>query len=210
MNTVELDDPEPGPEPGPRPGAGSRLSRTVWVALSLLCVVGGFVLLGRPGTPEPGPAPSASPAPVVVRPPGPGQRQYLGVSTICGVVTDHRTRMAITFAVSNVSRYDVSIDAVRPVLPLRGLRPQPATGGGDCSAPGRQPVPGPIRAGQIRYFTLHFALPKTCPAPYPVFVRITFRAGGFTETSYSILENDLAVPDFAACPVTTTLPQPKA
>jgi hypothetical protein len=206
METVELDDPEPGPPPGP----GAGLPWGLWVALGLAGLIGAFVLLGRTGTADQPPTPVVSSAPAILQPPpGPGQRQYLGVTAICGIATDHRTRLSVTFEVSNVSRYDVSIDTMRSVLPLDGLRPQPVTSGGNCAKPGRAAVPGLLGAGRTRYFTAHFALPKTCPAPYPVFVRINFRAGGFSETSFSILENDLAVPDFDACPVTTTLPQPK-
>jgi hypothetical protein len=213
MDIVELDATEPGPEPGSRPGAGPRLSGRGRLGLILVVVAalaGAFVLLGRTPAADEAPTPVPSTAPAFLKPPpGPGQRQYLAVTAICGVATDRRTTMAITFEVSNVSRYDVTIDAVRSVLPLPGLRPQPATAGGSCPKPGRQPVAGPIRAGRLRYFTLHFGLPKTCPAPNPVFVRITFHAAGFAESNYSILEPDLAVPEFDACPVTTTLPQPK-
>jgi hypothetical protein len=210
MDTTEPDG-ELGTDGGHGGAAGSPPPSTnllVWVALAVICVVGGFLLLGRGGpwqVPDPKSisSPPSSPIPALpMASPGPGQRQYLGVARICGAMTDHRTKLSISFEVENVSSYDVTITSVKSVLPLGGLRPAGFTAGGDCVNPGTSPVTGLIAAERSRYFTLNFALPKNCPAAAAVLVRINFTALGFHETSLSMLESDLAVPDFDSCPKT--------
>ena len=156
-----------------------------------------------PLTHQNGPKPSRRP--IVARATGPDQRQYVGVTMICPAVTDHRTRLAVTFQLSNVSDSDVFVTSVRSVLPLHGLRPRgPATAGGSCPNPANLAARGLISPEQSRFYTLNFALPKNCPAPYPVQVRINFRADGFAGTSLSLLLSDLSVLDFDNCPTTVS------
>jgi hypothetical protein len=122
------------------------------------------------------------------------------VTRICGPITDGRRRLAISFEVSNVSPVPVTVASVAAALPQRGLRQLgPATRGGSCDLAGTLAMAGLIPAGRSDFYTLTFALPKTCPARYPVQVRINFAAAGFAETSLSILYTDLSVPDFEAC-----------
>jgi hypothetical protein len=190
----------------------SRVNPLVWVVLAVVGLVAGLLVLGH-GSPEPsssepsslpsthqnGPKPSGRP--IVRLPTGPNQRQYVGVTSICPAVTDHRKRLAVTFEVSNVSRSDVFITSVRSVLPLRGLRPRgPATAGGSCAQPENLLARGLIAPEQSQFFTLAFTLPKQCPAPYPVQVRVGYKADGFVGTSLSLLLSDLSVLDFDSCP----------
>jgi hypothetical protein len=197
---------------GPDREGRSRINPLLWVALALVCLVAGFFVLGRmapdpasattpplPSTHQNGPKPSARPSSTL--PSGPNQRQYLGVTLICPAVTDGRKRLAVTFQVSNVSNSDVFVTSVRSVLPMRGLRPlgQPA-GGGSCANPAKLLARGLISPQESQFYTLTFALPKICPAPYPVQVKIDFKADGFPGTSLSLLLSDLSVLDFDTCP----------
>jgi hypothetical protein len=189
-----------------------RINPVVWVALALVCVVAGFFVLGRtaadpatartsplPSTHQNGPKPSARPSSNL--PTGPNQRQYIGVTLICPAVTDGRKRLAVTFQVSNVSDSDVFVISVRGVLPMRGLRPLGrSTGGGSCAKPAQLMARGLISPQQSQFYTLTFALPKVCPAPYPIQVKIGFKADGFEGTSLSLLLSDLSVLDFDTCP----------
>lgn len=198
MNIEQLDlgDPRPPDDPG----RGARVNPLLWLVLVLFAIVAGVLLVGR-GTSEPPPVPPPTSARQVLPPaPGPDQRQYLGVSTICGPVTDGRRTLAVSFEVSNVSQSPVTIDTVTGVLPEGGLRQRgPATRGGNCEKPGRLAPAAVIDAGQREYYTLRFTLPRSCPARYPVQVRIGFGAAGFAETSLSILYTDLSVPEFTTC-----------
>lgn len=195
----------------------SGINPVVWVALALVCLVAGFLVLGRmapdpasakssplPSTHQNGPKPSPRLSSTV--PAGPNQRQYIGVTLICPAVTDGRKRLAVTFQVSNVSNSDVFVTSVRSVLPMHGLRPlgQP-TGGGSCANPANLLAGGLISPGQNHFYTLTFALPKICPAPYPVQVNIGFKADGFYGTSLSMLLSDLSVLDFDTCPTPKSL-----
>jgi hypothetical protein len=173
MDVEELGQEEPQSEAGGR--GRSRINPLVWVALALGCLVAGFLVLS-PGSPGPSSTeplplthqngPKPSPRPIVARPTGPDQRQYVGVTMICPAVTDHRKRLAVTFQLSNVSESDVFVTSVRSVLPLHGLRPRgPATAGGSCPNPANLAARGLISPEQSRFYTLNFALPNNCPAP---------------------------------------------
>jgi hypothetical protein len=215
----ELGPEEMGPEElGPRdvyPIRPAQVGPLVWVAIALAALGAGFFVLGQDGTRpsadrRPDPAPSAGPsggpsagppAPAWLPPrPGPNQRQFLGVTAICSPVTDGSKRLAASFEVTNVSEDRVSVDSVTGVLPEGGLRQRgPVTLGGSCSRPGTLPPVEALPAGESRYYTLTFDLPKSCPARYPVLVRVEFAAAGFAETSLSLLYSDLSVPDFKTC-----------
>jgi hypothetical protein len=200
MNIEQLDlGDQPPPVDGP--GRPVRINPLVWVAIAVAALVGGFLVLGGRGAPTPDRLPT--PTPTLAQPtrsPGPNERQYLGVTRICGPITDGRRRLAISFQVSNVSPVPVTVDSVMAILPLRGLRQLgPAARGGSCDLAGTRPMAGVIPAGRSDFYTLTFALPKTCPAGYPVQVRIDYGAAGFAETSLSILYSDLSVPDFDTC-----------
>jgi len=200
MNIEQLDLEDQRP-PDDDPGRSARVNPLVWVAIALAALVGGFLLLGGGGALAPDRLPAPAPA-LSSRPPGPNERQYLGVTRICGPVTDGRRRLAISFEVSNVSPVPVTVNSVAALLPQGGLRQLgPAARGGSCDLAGKLALGGSIPAGQSDFYTLTFALPKTCPARYPVQVRIGFGANGFTETSLSLLYSDLSVPDFDACSV---------
>jgi len=122
------------------------------------------------------------------------------VTTICAPVTDGLRRLSVSFEVSDVSAYPVQLTAVDGVLPDGGLRRHgPATRGGSCRKPGDQPLAGRVEPGQSVFYTLVFDLPKTCPARYPIQVRVRYAAGGFTESLLSLLYSDLSVPDFDSC-----------
>jgi hypothetical protein len=214
---IEAVDAEELRPPDPDPDGPSRLGAPVWVAVAAVAVVSGFLVLGhgqRSADEVPGPNPTTASAPEPTWPSNlspwrPGQRQYLGVTRICGPVTDGRRRLAVSFEVSNISGYQVQIQSVVGVLPEGGLRQHgPATLGGNCVTPGSQPLRTAIPGDQSRFYTLTFDLPKTCPARYPILVRIGFAARELPESSLSLLESDLSVPEFATCGAAGTVPKP--
>jgi hypothetical protein len=198
---------------GPRsshadPGRPPRLGALVWVALAAVAVLAGFLVLGSDGqeSADDGPDPAPTATATSPSPWRPGQRQYLGVTRICGPVTDGRRTLAISFEVSNISPSPVEIQSVVGVLPEGGLRQRgPATRGGSCNAPGTQSLRTVLLGDRSRFYTLTFDLPKSCPARYPVLVRIGFTARDLKESSLSLLQSDLSVPEFDTCgPAETT------
>jgi hypothetical protein len=204
---MDIEQPDELRPPDADPGGPSRIGAPVWLALAAVALVAGFLVLGQDGQRSadggPGPVPStaaADPGPTSLAPWRPGQRQYLGVTRICGPVTDGRRMLAISFEVSNISASEVEIQSVLGVLPEGGLRQRgPATRGGSCSTPGTLSLRTVLAGDRSRFYTLTFDLPKTCPARYPVLVRINFTARGLKESSLSLLQSDLSVPEFDTC-----------
>jgi hypothetical protein len=125
---------------------------------------------------------------------------------ICPIVTDHRQTIAITFVLENVTPVHLTIAKVMPVLPLKGLRP---TGVvleyGLCNE--RVPNPGlpepQLGAGGTVLVTLNFALPDSCPAPYPVLLRVTMTIDGQRRVEDLPLLTDLAGVRFDTCKTVT-------
>jgi hypothetical protein len=197
IEQFDLEGPSP---PANAPEAVVRVRPQVWVLGAVLALVAGLFVLGHGASPVPAPLPESAATGPAGPTPGPGQRQYVAVSAICGPVTDRRATLAVSFEVSNVSPSSVNVEAVTGVLPDGGLRQRGlAARGGSCARPGSREPTGTIPAGQSRFFTLTFDLPRSCPARYPVQVQIDFIARGFAESSLSLLYGDLSVPDFDTC-----------
>jgi hypothetical protein len=159
--------------------------------------------------------PSASSAPsgsVAAAPPGPTDPTaavlaqiggYVSVGEVCKPVTDGRSALTVRFLLRNVTGLPEQLARVSPELPMGGLRPRGTTvQQGTCakptgkpSAPARNPLP----AGGSLVVSLHFALPKSCPAPYPVQAVVTVGIAGVQRSDTVALYTDLGTLKFDLC-----------
>ncbi|MDX6211317.1 MAG: hypothetical protein QOF82_404 [Frankiales bacterium] len=171
--------------------------------------------------PIPAASPTSSPHPsgtLVSDLPGPGaldptqaalarQTGWVQAHDICPIVTDHRASIAITFILENITPVHLTIAKVMPVLPLKGLRP---TGVelhyGLCNdRVGSPGLPQPqLGAGGTVLVTLNFALPDSCPAPYPVLLRVIMTIDGQRRVEDLPLLSDLGGVRFDSCKTVTT------
>jgi hypothetical protein len=135
-----------------------------------LLVVRGAV---RSPDPEPAPTPTATstaaPDPVATADES-GLAGPLAVGAVC-THTDGTHSLSVQFQIQNIGVGRVTVLAVRPVLPIGGLRPGKVTlpRSPDCGTPaartGRSTVLPP--GGRVGA-QLDFGLPSECPGPYPV------------------------------------------
>jgi hypothetical protein len=131
--------------------------------------------------------------------PAPGENLTLG--TVCPAATDHRTTLAISFELLNLTANDVTVIGVTPRLPLGGLRARgPTTAGGSCRKPGADAAGGLITAGQKRLFTMRFRLPKVCPTPLPVQAAVRLTVDQMVGTTTVPVLSDLGSVEFDSCP----------
>jgi hypothetical protein len=178
-----------------------------WTAIAVVCVLAGvvFLVLRGPGEPVAGPQPLPTPSSDLASASdlalfaNPGQR--LLIASTCPPVTDGRRALAVSFELQNIGSIDVTLVAVKPVLPLRGLRVLgPATAGGTCERPGAQAPGGLLSPGAKQLITMRFGLPKRCPQPYPVQARVRLRANQMVGTTTATVHNDLGEVNFDTCP----------
>jgi hypothetical protein len=126
---------------------------------------------------------------------------YVLAHDICPIVTDHRTTMEISFVLENITPVRVIITRVTPVLPLKGFRP---TGVelqfGLCKDRAKPALLEPrLAAGGAVLVTLSFALPDTCPAPYPILLRVMLTIDGQRRVEDLPLLSDLGGVRFDTC-----------
>jgi hypothetical protein len=199
----ELNQGEPDEEP-------TGLSPLAWMAIGVICLLGGvlFMLFRVDAEPVAEPSPSTA---VALPNPGPSlgpnqtstfnPNQQLGLGRICPAVTDGRKRLAVSFNLVNISTSEVTLMDVEPQLPMGGLRPSgPNTGGGTCEHPGRRAPGGLLFPGDTQLITLRFRLPKECPQPYPVQAQLSLRVSQMVGTTTVAIYNDLGDVVFDSCP----------
>lgn len=139
------------------------------------------------GAPDQQPSPAPTPAPRrhdPVPPSVPTARDWVAVSSVCPVETDHRRRLTVRFVLVNASQRPVTVQSVRPRLPLGGLRPRGTwVGGGDCHRLAPQVPGGPVPPGGQRLVMMSFRLPRECPGPLSVHARTRLGRDGTTQTA---------------------------
>jgi hypothetical protein len=128
---------------------------------------------------------------------------YVSVGEVCAPVTDGRTTLTVRFLLRNVTGLPEQLLTVTPELPMGGLRPRgTAVQGGTCADPVGTPAPPSRNAmpeGGTLVVSLSFALPKTCPAPYPVQAVVTVAIGGVQRLDTVALYTDLGTVKFDLC-----------
>jgi hypothetical protein len=136
-----------------------------------------LVVRGAVRSPDPAPAPTPTPTGTSTRTPEPvvtanesGLAGPLAVGAVC-THTDGTRSLTVQFQIENIGVGRVTVLAVRPVLPIGGLRPGKVTlpRSPDCGTPaahtGNSTV---LEPGDRVGAQLAFGLPTGCPAPYPV------------------------------------------
>jgi hypothetical protein len=153
--------------------------------------------------PAPTSVPVQMPAPPGVPTPG------LSLGDVCRPVRPSGpSALDVSFSLRNNSSATVTLSAVEAKLPLAGLRERGySVRSGACGQAGRPLTDNrtgpanPVRVPPATYVvaTLHFALPATCPAPYPVQAVITERHGEASiSTEYPLLADLGGIP-FTTC-----------
>jgi hypothetical protein len=130
---------------------------------------------------------------------------YVTVGEVCKPVTDGRNTLTVRFLLRNVTGLPEQLVGVSPELPMGGLRPRgAAVQRGTCAHATGKPAPpaqNPMPAGGTLVVSLHFALPKSCPAPYPVQAVVTVGIGGALRMDTVALYTDLGSVHFDLCKV---------
>jgi hypothetical protein len=186
-----------------------RRGRTVlFVLVAAAVAVGGVVALRRGVdravlTPAPTSIAAQLPAPPGVPTPG------LSLGDVCRPVRPTGpSGLDVSFSLRNNSSAAVTLTNVEPKLPLAGLKERGySVRDGNCEQTGRPLAdnrtaaaePVQVQPATFVVATLHFALPPTCPQPYPVQTVITERHGVVSvSTDYPLLPDLSGVP-FATC-----------
>lgn len=102
----------------------------------------------------------------------------LAIGALCAPQTDHHTSLALPFTLLPRGDQKVTLESVRPVLPLDGLTLLATElSSGSCGTPGTTTGPPPLAVTAQLLVTFTFSLPPTCPQPLPVGVRLDARQG---------------------------------
>lgn len=128
---------------------------------------------------------------------------YVSVDQVCSPVTDGRRSLTVRFLLRNATQLDERLLWVSPELPMGGLRfVKSDEQRGTCAHPIGKPVPfthQPLPVGGSIIVGLHFALPDSCPAPYPVQAVVTVGIGGAERLDSVTLYSDLGAVKFKLC-----------
>lgn len=182
-------------------GRGDReplMPRRARVALGAgVLVVAALVALSRlGGAGGPGPPPTPSPT---ASSPAPAS-DWVRVTSVCPVETDHLRRLTVRFVLTNLSLQPVTIESVRPVLLAGGLRLHSTwVGGGDCHRLAPQVAAGPVPAGGHRLALMSFRIPPECPGPLSVAARAWLRRDGVARSAELPTLVVLSGATFASC-----------
>jgi hypothetical protein len=171
-------------------GAGA-LTLAALVGLTRL---GGAPLTDPPLTPRPSPAggPLLLPAPVSL--------DWVRVASVCAVETAGARRLTVRFVLVNASSRPLTIESVRPVQLLGGLRSSGTwIGGGDCHRLAPQVAAGPVPPGATRLVMLRFRLPRECPGPVMVAARARLSRDSVAQSAHLPSLVMLDASDFASC-----------
>lgn len=153
----------------PAPSRRARLALTAAVAVLVAAV--GLPALRAGVRPPAVPGPAALPYPAVVPTSPLPQVPALQVQEVCPVVTDHRRTVDVSFLLFNASAGVVTLESVRPLLPLPDLlRPvgAPLVRRGGCAGTGEATPRRTLVPRDALLITFRFAIPGGCPAPAPV------------------------------------------
>jgi hypothetical protein len=198
-----------GPERDPRRTPRWLRALVVLTVLSVVAFVAGRAVDSP--APAPGPSPTAVAGPTTSSPTPSGPRASsdaalfagpLSVGAICPH-TDGSTELQVQFQIENIGSTRLAVLAVRPVLPIGGLRPRAVTfpRSPSCGTPAARTGPSTVLdPGDRVGVQLAFRLPAECPAPYPVQADIDLRQGGRRTTERVPLLPDLGSIHFDTCP----------
>ncbi|MBV9293418.1 MAG: hypothetical protein JO222_13295 [Frankiales bacterium] len=186
-------------------GAGRWSTRRRWaaavLALLLVTVVVGVRLAGhRHPAAAPALPPPVAPLPSDIRPPTsvPGS---VFIEHLAGcTTTDHRHRLTLAFAVTNLGRRPLQLVAATPhVLGGTLLLDQVRIGAGPCAAVGDD-RPRRLQSAGTAVVAMSFRLGLGCPHDASVLARMTFRRSGLLLHADSAQLADLSAISFQQCP----------
>jgi hypothetical protein len=203
------------PRPGwhlPRPGW--RLSRADWrlskgsavlAAVTLLVGLAAGYTAGyrhlRGGPPASGP-PTVQPAPNSAAPPPPLTALTPALTQNVGGCWARMGRdLQLGVQVTNQSPAQVTIDQIKAVLPLGGLRAISQQWGPCGALPALQELPGDVLApGASTWFTVTFKVLRGCPGPLPVQFTVEYDSNGQTAAAILPGFSDLSQVPYPGCP----------
>ena len=186
-------------------GAGDWSAHRRWVAavlvLLLVVVVVGVRLAGHRHTAAaPAPPPPVAPSPSDTRPPTPVAGSVFIEHLARCTRTDHRHRLTLAFAVTNLGRRPLQLVAATPqVLGGTLLLDQVRIGAGPCAAVGDDRARRLLSAGSA-VVAMSFRLGLGCPHDASVLARMTFRRSGLVLHAESTQLADLSAISFQQCP----------
>jgi hypothetical protein len=128
---------------------------------------------------------------------------YVSVSQVCAPLTDGRKTLTVRFQLTNATPLDETLMSITPELPMGGLHFQKSQlQRGSCTKPLGKPAAFasqhlPVHGSML--VELQFALPKSCPAPYPVQAVVTVGIGGQPRQDTVALYTDLGSVKFDLC-----------
>lgn len=128
---------------------------------------------------------------------------YVSVADICAPITDGRKTLTVRFLLTNATPLAEDLVWVSPELPMGGLVFTTSdVQRGTCSHPTGKPrgfetTALPVHGSVI--VAMHFTLPKSCPAPYPIQAVVTVRIGGKERLDTVALYTDLGTVKFDLC-----------
>jgi hypothetical protein len=193
------------PDPGRRSPWVQALAAVAVLAVALLAVRGAV----RSPDPAPAPTPTSTATGQPTRTPDPvvtagdaGLAGPLAVGAVCPH-TDGTHTLSVQFQIENIGVGRVTVLAVRPVLPIGGLRPGKVTlpRSPDCGTPAAHTGTSTVlEPGDRVGAQLDFGLPAGCPAPYPVEADVDLlMVGESPGTQQLLLLADLGGLDFTTC-----------
>jgi hypothetical protein len=152
------------------------------------------------------PRPAVTVTKLVTPPPSPPPGTFAFANSVleqatgaCSVQIGHKLQLGVQ--VANMTSDTVTLQAVKAVLPLGGLKQVSQTWTPCGSLPGLL-VPGPatLPAGASTWLTVTFQVQETCPAPYPVQFNVRYLTRGHAATASLPGLPDLGAVPYRGCP----------
>jgi len=116
----------------------------------------------------------------------------------CAVQVGNNLQLGLE--IMNYGRLTVTVDAIRAMFPLGGLRAI-SSGVGTCGAlPGSQIPPRPLLSpGQTEWIHITVAVRVTCPEPIPVWFKVRYASAGKTSSTVLAGFPDLGPVSYRHC-----------
>jgi hypothetical protein len=196
MGSMPVDEVAQGlqaPSRRPRPRWAWVAGAAVLVALGAWLVVrsGPMLPSGNPRAPAAVRSPSTVAVPLVA----------VGVPNTCPSSVDGRV-LTLSFTLQNVSSVPLTVSEVTPTYPLGQMQSLGVSivGTGRCEAPDPSVQSHRLEPGASLAVRFRLALPRECPAPYPVAARVLLQVGDQTVEKDTPVYPDLGGIAFPNCP----------
>lgn len=124
----------------------------------------------------------------------------VSVGEVCGVSTDGRDRLHVSFTLVNASDVSLRVLKVEPAFPMGGLRALSSSFRGTaCDGPSQVASDRELVQGRTLPVVLRLALPVTCAAPLPVQAVVTTESHGLRAHQRVAVLRDLGGVELDAC-----------